>query len=426
MRTKRGIVSFFDYIYLVPPVFGVPRGTAICHPMSIPKALRASQAPLADTDFNNLTQNDTPIQFLHLKFCSVSERVSTRLSLGSCRHIYGPWLSSGMPIKGLDPEVAATIGDCNCVKYAENPVKLRSLSHLKVPGECKVIPGQIWMLKESGWTRHARHESREAVKNFQHFHEYMQTANPHKYDVKLMPLKLFALLREIVHLECLCVQSPLRGYHPISLILKPEFSQSLHHLSEATPYLPPPVNLAKTILRSIPERLLPPFPPRARNFLLDALEPHHTPALKVLLASAAAGGPVPNLQHLIIDHGAEIPLTEEFGDGAEVWPDYHELFPAGEVSTHSYGFAYRLMNGALREALREEVGDADVRQWVHCVADCVRGAGARGDGRLERRGSVCAYAGVWASWVSGGVAPDDGRLKRHDKDGLEPKGGRKV
>ncbi|KAJ7608395.1 hypothetical protein FB45DRAFT_1067488 [Roridomyces roridus] len=221
------------------------------------------------------------------------------------------------------------------------------------------------------------------------------------------PLNLFPSLKDVTNLESLSVQWPMRGYLPMSLILSyrfshiiedsiiPSFEQFHAALMEALAVHAPTL---KQLLISLPESF-PRKPFSALSFKaasfpsLTALElldfTHWSPSVPELKVLLGPDGSVPNLQHLIIDHGLEISLTdEEEDDGSFV--DYSYDFNAPVVETRSwpalgvilastkicslgaalhdarwsYGFAY-LMN---RDAVRKALGLTDESALVVCTA----------------------------------------------------------
>ncbi|KAJ6549512.1 hypothetical protein B0H10DRAFT_2242839 [Mycena sp. CBHHK59/15] len=239
------------------------------------------------------------------------------------------------------------------------------------------------------------------------------------------PLNLFTSMKEIAHLESFCVQWPLSGYCPLTLL----FNVPMVPNNRGQHYriLPPLSDSASPFLSQPRRNRSPPSLSTASSFpTLPALETldltHWSPTIADLKTLLAPGGPVPALQHLIIDHGVELPATDFDGhdDGEEVGPDYD--FEAAEVETHSwpalgaflathpttlrslsaalhdarfsYGFAYRLNQRSLREMLRVGAGDsAAVESLVVCTAWPVRYEALEPDGREgEREADLYAHA----------------------------------
>ncbi|KAJ6611438.1 hypothetical protein B0H10DRAFT_368241 [Mycena sp. CBHHK59/15] len=254
------------------------------------------------------------------------------------------------------------------------------------------------------------------------------------------PLNLFTSMKEIAHLESFCVQWPLSGYCPLTLLFMSQWSQIIEDSITASfvefhaaliDLLSTHASSLKRLRISLPESTpQKPFSALSLNAssfpTLPALETldltHWSPTIADLKTLLAPGGPVPALQHLIIDHGVELPATDFDGhdDGEEVGPDYD--FEAAEVETHSwpalgaflathpttlrslsaalhdarfsYGFAYRLNQRSLREMLRVGAGDsAAVESLVVCTAWPVRYEALEPDGREgEREADLYAHA----------------------------------
>ncbi|KAJ7155303.1 hypothetical protein C8R46DRAFT_1227258 [Mycena filopes] len=159
------------------------------------------------------------------------------------------------------------------------------------------------------------------------------------------PLDIVAVLKEIPQLESLCVQWPFRSEHPMGILLivnakaiedtiLPSYSAFLENLMNL---LAIHSATLKHLRISLPQPT--PWEPWARLKLnLPALTPlpllelldlsHWSPTaldVKALLRTDA-DGPVPNLQHLILDCGAEISLTDKYDS-----VDQHSLDEPPEV-----------------------------------------------------------------------------------------------
>ncbi|KAJ7608342.1 hypothetical protein FB45DRAFT_1067456 [Roridomyces roridus] len=219
------------------------------------------------------------------------------------------------------------------------------------------------------------------------------------------PLNLLPFLKGITNLESLSVQWPMRGYLPMSLILSyrfphiiddsiiPAFEQFHAALMEA---LAVHASTLKRLHISLPESF-PRKPFSALSFkaasfpsLLELLDlTHWSPSVPELKIVLGPDGSVPNLQHLIIDHGLEISLTdEEEDDGSFVdasydfnapvvetrsWPALGATLASTKVRSlgaalhdarWSYGFAY-LMN---RDVVCKALGLTDESELVVCTA----------------------------------------------------------
>jgi hypothetical protein len=168
---------------------------------------------------------------------------------------------------------------------------------------------------------------------------------------------------------------------------------------------------------------------------LSALEildlTHWSPKIADITSLLGPGRPAPTLQHLIIDHGTELPLSDGdgFDDDEEVGPDYDWDNPPPRIETNSwpapgahlvarepplrslsaalhdtrYSFApvgCRLALASLRKLLRDGAGENTAALDGLRVANWVRGKGAgrqrQGGGRL-----VPACSRVRAFRVSG-------------------------
>ncbi|KAJ7735531.1 hypothetical protein DFH07DRAFT_967153 [Mycena maculata] len=89
--------------------------------------------------------------------------------------------------------------------------------------------------------------------------------------------------------------------------------------SDSLKRLPPAVILIEAVLGTFLHRLRIPAPSRPRNPRRDSMESPHRTDMRAL---PVPGVPMPNLQHLIIDHGAEL-------SPREFWDDYEELLLPG-------------------------------------------------------------------------------------------------
>ncbi|KAJ7155289.1 hypothetical protein C8R46DRAFT_1227240 [Mycena filopes] len=165
------------------------------------------------------------------------------------------------------------------------------------------------------------------------------------------PLNLFSSLRNITHLESLCVQWPYQGYHPMHILflnsgplqvtICPSFSTFQVDLMNM---LAVHAATLKRLRISLPEPLREPWvrlrldvsalPPLPLLELLDLSYWSPTgPDIKALLRT---DGPVPNLHHLIIDCGAEIAMTDFDDHDEEVPPDYDWKNPPPEIEERSW------------------------------------------------------------------------------------------
>ncbi|KAK7042054.1 hypothetical protein R3P38DRAFT_2767675 [Favolaschia claudopus] len=148
----------------------------------------------------------------------------------------------------------------------------------------------------------------------------------------LEPLDLFACLREVEELVSLSVQWPLRGSLPITIIMSPalsdDFSQSaisrsyasfLASLTTLLTKAAPTIQRLRIALPQSTTRSTDPFYPLSfspsliphtlpRLEILDLT--HWSPPIPALTALLTDSNLLPNLRHLILDHGAEIPLSD--------------------------------------------------------------------------------------------------------------------
>ncbi|KAJ7776338.1 hypothetical protein B0H16DRAFT_1005414 [Mycena metata] len=166
------------------------------------------------------------------------------------------------------------------------------------------------------------------------------------------PLNLFACLKDITNLESLC---PMRGYPPMTFLLMAQWSHILEdditpNLARFTADLITILSIhSKSLKRlriSLPQSTAQkPFSALSINVSafpsLPALEifdfTHWSPHIAHIKALLSADGPVPNLQHLIFDHGTELPLSDfDDGDDEEVGPDYDWDNPPPQIEEHSW------------------------------------------------------------------------------------------
>ncbi|KAJ7661746.1 hypothetical protein B0H17DRAFT_1212144 [Mycena rosella] len=168
------------------------------------------------------------------------------------------------------------------------------------------------------------------------------------------PLNLLSSLKEITNLESFCVQWPLRGYLPLTLMLMYQWAHIIEDSitpaftdfhTDLIDVLSTHAVSLKCLRISLPQSTTyPPFSALSLNTqtfpALPALElldlTHWSPSVGDLTNLLALGGPLPAVQHLIIDHGREIPATDFDGhdDGEEVGDDYD--YDAPEIETHSW------------------------------------------------------------------------------------------
>ncbi|KAJ6535766.1 hypothetical protein B0H19DRAFT_1080209 [Mycena capillaripes] len=174
------------------------------------------------------------------------------------------------------------------------------------------------------------------------------------------PLNLFSSVKQIANLESLCVQWPFQGYFPMTILLMREWSHILEDgiiptfaqfRVDLMDVLATHAASLKRLRISLPESTLQkPFSAPSINIpslpSLPALElldlTHWDPRIVDITALLQPDGPVPNLLHLIIDHGTELPLTD-FGDDdddddddEEVPPDYDPTNPPPQTERHSW------------------------------------------------------------------------------------------
>ncbi|KAK6991781.1 hypothetical protein R3P38DRAFT_3409124 [Favolaschia claudopus] len=160
----------------------------------------------------------------------------------------------------------------------------------------------------------------------------------------LEPLNLFPWLEDL-ELESLSVQWPLRGSLPRTLILNPTFSDVFSKSEFPRTYAAFLASLTSLLTRSAPtiQRLrialpqsttLPSSPFHSLSFSpslishplphLEILDlTHHSPPIPALATILTNSTLLPNLKHLILDHGAEIPLSD-FDDDDEIVEDMQE------------------------------------------------------------------------------------------------------
>ncbi|KAJ7625846.1 hypothetical protein FB45DRAFT_1005138 [Roridomyces roridus] len=221
------------------------------------------------------------------------------------------------------------------------------------------------------------------------------------------PLNLLPFLKDIENLESLSVQWPMRGYLPMSLILFPNFPHIIQDsiissfeefhtslMQALAAHAPTLKRLRISLPESFPRKPFSALSFNAASFpSLPALElldlTHWSPPVPELKTLLGPDGAVPHLQHLIIDHGHEIPLTDEEEDDGS-WVDETYDFNAPVVETRSWpalgailastqirslsaalhdtrwssGFAY-LMN---RDAVRKGLGLTEESGLVVCTA----------------------------------------------------------
>ncbi|KAJ7190095.1 hypothetical protein GGX14DRAFT_408286 [Mycena pura] len=215
------------------------------------------------------------------------------------------------------------------------------------------------------------------------FHDIVQANKQSLRHVELIlptggmatPLNVFASLKEVAHLESLCVQWPLRGYTPLMQLLMPDWS----HVLEDSNIIPSMAQFhddlmallgthARTLKRlrvalpqSTTQRPFSALAISASRFpALPALElldlTHWSPRIPDVLALLAPGGPLPTLQHLILDQGTEIPLTEDGDDDEEAVVDAVEAPPSSwaalgaHLTTHARALRLRSLSAALQDA----------------------------------------------------------------------------
>ncbi|KAJ6546188.1 hypothetical protein DFH09DRAFT_1507621 [Mycena vulgaris] len=104
---------------------------------------------------------------------------------------------------------------------------------------------------------------------------------------------------------------------------------------QGTAHLPPAVNQLEAILCPVYQRGFVSHPPCTDDPWSYTSEPDcRRPDLKTFLAPS---GPLPSLQHLIIDHGIQINATDfEDDDDEEVGSDYDYDGPRIEIESHSW------------------------------------------------------------------------------------------
>ncbi|KAK7062390.1 hypothetical protein R3P38DRAFT_3341058 [Favolaschia claudopus] len=160
----------------------------------------------------------------------------------------------------------------------------------------------------------------------------------------LEPLNLFPCLEDL-ELESLSVQWPLRGSLPITLLLNSTFSDVFSKSEIPRTYAAFLGSLTSLLIKSAPtiQRLrialpqsttLPSSPFHSLSFSpslipyplphLEILDlTHHSPPIPALTTILTNSTHLPNLKHLILDHGAEIPLSD-FDDDDEIVEDMQE------------------------------------------------------------------------------------------------------
>ncbi|KAJ7869015.1 hypothetical protein B0H13DRAFT_1054125 [Mycena leptocephala] len=219
------------------------------------------------------------------------------------------------------------------------------------------------------------------------------------------PLNLLASVKEIAELESFCVQWPLRGYRPMTLMLMSQWSHIIEGSITAafatfTPTDAPPIRARclpqapahrapalyhpKAIRRHVPQASHVPRPPRTRAPRPNALEPasrgsHDAPRARWPAPCPATphhgpwGGDQPNgrrwpLRGLRRRLGRPVVETRSWpalGAFLAAHPGrLRSLSAALHDTRFSIGFAYRLSQTALRKLL----GAAAVEDLVVCTA----------------------------------------------------------
>ncbi|KAJ7457726.1 hypothetical protein FB451DRAFT_1509004 [Mycena latifolia] len=210
------------------------------------------------------------------------------------------------------------------------------------------------------------------------------------------PLNLLSSVKKIAQLESFCVQWPLRGYRPLTLMLMSDWSHIIDDTitsaftdfhTDLMDVLSAHAATLKRLRISLPQSTSRnPFAAlsiKAAAFpvlpVLEVLDlTHWSPRVVDLKALLAPGGPLSALQHLIMDHGTEINRTDVDGHADDSdddwdapvvetrsWPalgaflaahptPLRSLSAALHDARFSIGFAYRLRQSALRELLGAE------------------------------------------------------------------------
>ncbi|KAJ6526409.1 hypothetical protein B0H19DRAFT_1197369 [Mycena capillaripes] len=227
------------------------------------------------------------------------------------------------------------------------------------------------------------------------------------------PVNICSSLKELTHLESLSLQWPLRGYMPLTLLLMSQWHHILENniissfaefhadlMSALAMHAATLKRLRISLPQSTTQRPFSALSINAQSFpVLPVLEildlTHWSPRVPDLLTLLSPYGPLPNLQHLIIDHGAEIPLTDNDDDDDE--DEVTQDFDKAETEAHACSWAalgthlaahkdtlqLRSLNAALHDAretyhpiahrldvaeLRNAIGAAAVDDLVLCTA----------------------------------------------------------
>ncbi|KAJ7677795.1 hypothetical protein DFH06DRAFT_1167188 [Mycena polygramma] len=167
------------------------------------------------------------------------------------------------------------------------------------------------------------------------------------------PLDLFPSLKELDNLESFCVQWPLRGYMPITLLLMRDWAHILDGSITAdlarwhTALMDSLAHHAGTLKRlriSLPESThRKPF----SAMCLDVARFPALPALELLdithwgrsirqMKAFLTPSVLPRLQHLIVDDGGEIPAADYSDSDEEAPDDWDYNTPRIHIQTHSW------------------------------------------------------------------------------------------
>ncbi|KAJ6470852.1 hypothetical protein C8R45DRAFT_420520 [Mycena sanguinolenta] len=180
------------------------------------------------------------------------------------------------------------------------------------------------------------------------------------------PLNLCMSLKDITQLESFCVQWPLRGYTPLTFLLTCDWSHILsstlipsysQFYNDLTSLLATHATTLKHLRISLPQsttRL--PFSALsidAKSFpALSALEildlTHWSPRVPDIIALLSPSK-LPNLRHLILDHGAELSVTDEDEEGLLEEQTYSWVALGTHLSAHKDKLKLRSLSAALHD-----------------------------------------------------------------------------